>query len=248
VTSNVDPGLRAILAGPTLDAGAALLGARLVRDDGTDRRSARIVEVEAYIGEEDRASHARFGRTARNAVMYGEPGTAYVYLVYGMHDCLNIVTEPVGRPAALLIRAVEPIAGIDDMRTSREARAVARRRSAARAAAASRVVSNGTGRRVPDLRLGSGPGLVCAIFDIDRSLTGTDLLSPDSAVRLEPRPAAERPPSLLATPRVGVGYAGEPWTLVPWRLSIAGHPSVSRPIPRALEPTIGPSSPGPDVT
>jgi DNA-3-methyladenine glycosylase len=70
--------------------------------DGSRRRG-RIVEVEAYIGEEDRASHARFGRTARNAVMYGPPGVAYVYLVYGMYDCLNIVTERVGSTAAILV-------------------------------------------------------------------------------------------------------------------------------------------------
>ena len=89
--------LRAILSEPTLDAGRELLGARIVREEAAGARVARIVEVEAYIGEDDRASHARFGRTARNAVMYGLPGTAYVYLVYGMHDCLNIVTEPAGR-------------------------------------------------------------------------------------------------------------------------------------------------------
>jgi len=214
--------LRELLAGATLDAGASLLGARLVRDDGHARRSARIVEVEAYIGEDDRVSHARFGRTARNAVMYGEPGTAYVYLVYGMHDCLNIVTEPVGRPAALLVRAVEPLEGIAQMRASREARAVARRRPGA----------TRPRRHVADGRLGSGPGLVCAIFDIDRSLTGADLLAPDSPVRLEPRPAGEPRPTPVASPRVGVGYAGEPWTVLPWRLSIADHPSVSRPLPR----------------
>ena len=87
---------RALLAGPTLEAARALLGARLVRDDATGRRVGRIVEVEAYIGRDDRASHARFGRTARNAVMFGPPGQAYVYLVYGMYDCLNVVTEPDG--------------------------------------------------------------------------------------------------------------------------------------------------------
>src|SRR3954447_14407046 len=173
-------GLRQTLRGPTLEAGRALLGARLVRRDprGDGDRIARIVEVEAYIGEEDLASHARFGRTARNAVMFGEPGTAYVYLVYGMHDCLNIVTEEPGRPAALLIRAVEPLQGLERMRSSRAARAEGRRPTGPTGARGARAI--------PDSRLGSGPGLVCAILDIDRSLTGTDLLDPAALVRLEP--------------------------------------------------------------
>ena len=97
---------RARLAGPTLEAARGLLGTRLVRDDETGRRSGRIVEVEAYIGVDDRASHARFGPTARNRPMFGSPGHAYVYLVYGIYDCLNIVTEPAGSPAAVLVRAV----------------------------------------------------------------------------------------------------------------------------------------------
>jgi DNA-3-methyladenine glycosylase len=215
--------LRELLAGPTLEAGRGLLGARLVRDDETGRRVVRIVELEAYIGEDDRASHARFGRTARNGVMYGPPGTAYVYLVYGMHDCLNIVTEPAGRPAALLVRAVEPLEGIDRMRASRARRTGERRRSGASPNLA----------RGPDSRLGSGPGLVCAILDLDRSLTGTDLLDPGATIRIEPRPPDEPAPDIVAGPRVGIAYAGEPWTSVPWRLSIAGNPSVSRPLPGA---------------
>jgi len=219
--------LRAILSGPTLDAGRELLGARIVRDDPAGARVVRIVELEAYIGEDDQASHARFGRTARNAVMYGLPGTAYVYLVYGMHDCLNIVTDPAGRPAALLVRAVEPLQGIEEMRAARLRRARDRRRSP----------SDPTGRpapgtrAIPDVRLGSGPGLVCAILDLDRSLTGRDLLDPSGSIRIEPRPADDPAPSIVTSPRVGIAYAGEPWTSLPWRLSIAGHPSVSRPIP-----------------
>ncbi|HEY7131488.1 MAG TPA: DNA-3-methyladenine glycosylase [Candidatus Limnocylindrales bacterium] len=216
--------LRDLLAGPTLDAGRGLLGARLVRHDRTGLRLGRIVEVEAYIGEDDRASHARFGRTARNAVMYGPPGTAYVYLVYGMHDCLNIVTEPVGTPAALLVRAVEPLEGLDLMRESRDRRAGERRRVAAPIV---------TKAGPSDARLGSGPGLVCAIFGIDRGLTGADLLDRHAAVHLEPRPDDEPALDVVATERVGIAYAGEPWASRPWRLSIAGNPSVSRPLPWA---------------
>ena len=196
------------------------------------RRVARIVELEAYVGEDDRASHARFGRTARNAVMYGAPGTAYVYLVYGMHDCLNIVTEPAGRPAALLVRAVEPLEGVDAMRAARSRRARERRRAVPGADRAA------PGAQTPANRIGSGPGLVCAILDLDRSLTGADLLDPAGTVRLEPRPPDEPVPAVVASPRVGIGYAGEPWTSVPWRLSIAGHPAVSRPAP------VDPARPG----
>ena len=208
-----------LLALPTLEVARALLGWRLVRDDPSGRRVGRIVELEAYIGEDDRASHARFGHTARNAVMYGPPGRAYVYLVYGMHDCLNIVTEPAGRAAALLVRAIEPIEGADLMRAAREQRAVARRRARGMASAD------------PDVRLASGPGLVCAAFDLDRGLTGADLFEPRASIRVEAPPAGEPAPRVVTRPRVGVGYAGEPWTTVPWRFAIAGHPAVSRPAP-----------------
>lgn len=183
------------------------------------------MEVEAYIGQDDKASHARFGRTARNRVMFGPPGLAYVYLVYGMHACLNVVTEPTGSPAAVLIRAVEPLEGVGVMRASRIARASANRRftSADEAAAdASRLA------RVPDVRLASGPGLVAAAFGLDPGWTGTDLCDPAGALRLEvgePAPTAQ----VAATPRIGIGYAGEPWTSRRWRLLLTGHPSVSGP-------------------
>jgi DNA-3-methyladenine glycosylase len=221
-----------ILELPTLSVARALLGWRLVREEGAGRRSGRIVELEAYIGEDDRASHARFGRTARNEVMYGPPGRAYVYLVYGMHDCLNIVTEPAGTPAALLVRAIEPLEGIDLMRASRARRAVERRRSAAVEARGEAEAGAGGPPRLAaraDHRLASGPGLVCAAFDLDRSLTGQDLFAPDAAIRIEPPPPGEPDPIVVAGPRVGIGYAGEPWTEVPWRLAIAGNPAVSRP-------------------
>jgi DNA-3-methyladenine glycosylase len=182
--------------------------------------------VEAYIGEDDRASHARFGRTARNAVMYGPPGVAYVYLVYGMYDCLNIVTEPVGSPAAILVRAIEPIEGDAAMRAARLERTLARRRgrtTATDAAEAARL------ERLPANRLAAGPGLVAAAFGIDRSFTGRDLLEPDGALNLEQAPADETRPTVVATPRLGIDFAGSPWTDLPWRFAIAGHPSVSGP-------------------
>ena len=161
--------------------------------------------------------------------MFGPPGTAYVYLVYGMHDCLNIVTEPAGRAAALLVRAVEPIEGIELMRASRARRAGERRRAGPTSGEARPQAQ----APPPVARLGSGPGLVCAIFDLDRSLTGRDLLGPDAPIRLEPRPVGEPRADIVEGPRVGIAYAGEPWASKPWRLWIAGNPSVSRPRPIA---------------
>jgi DNA-3-methyladenine glycosylase len=217
------------LAWPTVEAGQGLLGSLLVRDDATGRRTGRIVEVEAYIGREDLASHARFGETNRNRVMFGPPGVAYVYLVYGMHACLNVVTEPDGSPAALLVRAVEPMEGLARMRADRIVRASANRKATTPEQAAADAARIG---RIPDVRLLSGPGLVAAAFGLDTRWTGTDLCDPTSPLRLE-RPSTDDPelPAIVATERVGIGYAGEPWTCQPWRLSLAGHPSVSGPLP-----------------
>ena len=215
---------REVLAGPTLDAAQALLGTHLVRDDGpAGMRVARIVEVEAYIGEDDLASHARPGRTARNAVMFGPPGIAYVYLVYGMHDCLNVVTEPAGRAAAVLIRAIEPIdaASAEAMRAARWKRWVQRRRAAESGPAAAERARLAA---LPDARVASGPGLVTAAFDITRGLTGADLLDPVAALRIQP---GEAPSRVEATPRIGIAYAGEPWRSLPWRLIDPDSPAVS---------------------
>ena len=224
---------RSILAGPTLDAARALLCAHLVRapdDPGGALRVGRIVEVEAYIGLEDRASHARMGPTARNGVMFGPPGAAYVYLVYGMHHCLNVVTEPALRPAAVLIRAVEPVEGIDAMRAARDAASARARRAPVRADATvpPHAMKGAPARRhVGDARLAAGPGLVAAAFSIDRSHSGLDLCDPTSPLRLEAAPAGERTPVVEATPRIGIAYAGEPWASVPWRLIVTGSPSLS---------------------
>ena len=173
--------------------------------------------MEAYDGPDDLASHARFGATPRTRVMFGPPGIAYVYLVYGMYDCLNVVTGADGAGSAVLIRAVEPLEGLEHMR---EGRAVRRARRRGRPMGED---------RTPDHRLASGPGLVGAAFGIDTSWTGTDLCAAGSPLRLESVTAGHEPGRIVASPRIGVDYAGPDWAARPWRFSVAGHRSVSRP-------------------
>ena len=169
----------------TLDVARQLLGKYLVREHQEGTTVGRIVETEAYVGPEDKACHASKGRTARTEVMFGPAGYAYVYLIYGMYDCLNLVTESEDYPAAVLIRAVEPLEGIDLMK--------ARRRT----------------DRLHNLA--SGPGKLCQAFAIDRKLNGGDLC--DKVLYLEDR--GEPVSKVVTTPRIGVDYAGpwkrKPW-------------------------------------
>jgi DNA-3-methyladenine glycosylase len=186
----VDVGLRVtrrFLGGDAQACAIALLGAILVRrlPSGLILRG-RIVETEAYVGVRDRASHAFGGRrTPRNEAMYAKPGTAYVYFTYGMHFCFNVVCAAKGDPQAVLIRAVEPLEGIEEMR----------RRRGMRATASDRLIA-------------SGPARLCQAFAIDRELNAVDLVTSDtlwleSAAR--PTRPTRRP---LRTPRIGVDYAG----------------------------------------
>ncbi len=158
----------------------------------------RIVETEAYVGPHDLACHAARGRTARTEVMFGAAGRAYVYFIYGMYYCLNIVTEEVDHASAVLIRALEPVDGIDLMKKR---------------------------RRTGELRnLASGPGKLCQAFAIDKSLNGADICG--NVLYVEDRGAP--PPKILATPRIGVDYAGK-WKDKPWRFLIRGSEFVSKP-------------------
>ncbi len=207
---------RRLLAANPLTAASTLLGALLVRTglgDQPETIVGRIVEVEAYGGQEDRASHARMGPTARNAPMFGPPGHAYVYLVYGMHTCLNVVAGPEASASAVLIRAVEPLEGMAAMRHAR-------------------ALSRTPGQHVPDARLAAGPGLVGAAFGIGRDLNGVDLCRAGSTLRLASDDIACSPFDVLQGPRIGIAYAGEPAVSLPWRLGIAGSPSLSKPFPR----------------
>jgi len=189
----------------------------LVRGVGEERRVGRIVEVEAYGGPEDRASHARFGRGSRAATMFGAAGRAYVYGVYGMHICLNVVAGPPGQGAAILLRTIEPLEGVAAMRAARLARAVASRRAAAAdpAAEAARL------GRLPVARLAAGPGNLAAAFGVLRDEDGIDLLDLAGSLHLEPEglPGPHRP--IVATARIGVSYAGPGWADRPWRFVLA---------------------------
>jgi DNA-3-methyladenine glycosylase len=169
----------------TLEVARQLLGKYLVREHPDGLTIGRIVETEAYIGPDDKACHASRGRTPRTEIMFGRAGHAYVYLIYGFHYMLNIVTEAIDLPAAVLIRAVEPFAGVELMQARR-----------------------GTQR----LRsLASGPGKLCQAFAIDRTLNGEDLCA--KAIYIQDR--NETAPKVVTTSRIGVEYAGtwkrKPW-------------------------------------
>lgn len=177
------------------------MGCRLVRSLNGQRAAGVIVETEAYIGETDLACHARAGRTARTAVMYGRPGLAYVYFTYGMHWLLNVVSEIEDFPAAVLIRAIEPVEGVALMQAAR-------------------------GQR-PIRELTNGPAKLCQALRIDQAMNGVDLASADGSLWIEAdRTVPAR--SILRGPRIGIGGTPEPWLSKPWRYWIDGNTFVSK--------------------
>jgi len=183
----------------TLTVARELLGKRLVRVVDGQRLSGIIVEVEAYVGEDDAACHAACGRTSRNEAMYGPPGHAYVYFIYGMHHCLNAVTEEEGFPAAVLIRALEPLEGLEIMRRYR------------------------SGKR--DRELTNGPAKLCQALAIGRSFNEVDLCT-SKALFIEEGPMAA-PEEIEASPRIGI-KADELARSVPWRFYLQGNDFVSK--------------------
>jgi DNA-3-methyladenine glycosylase len=205
---HVAPLERSFYARPAITLARALLGCVLVASDDGGLTTGRIVETEAYRGPEDRASHARAGLTPRTAPMFGPPGHAYVYLVYGMHSCLNVVAEEAGAAAAVLIRAIEPVNGVTLMRERRGP-----------AAAAGSVA-----------RLTAGPARLCQAMGVTRALDGHDLTA-GARLWIAAASAAVAPDDVLVGPRVGVAYAGE-WAARPWRFGVRGSGSLSRPFPR----------------
>lgn len=176
-----------------------LLGKLLVVPTGSKRISGRIVEVEAYRGPQDRAAHSYGGRrTKRTETMYGIGGIAYVFFVYGMYYQFNVVTGAAETPHAVLIRAVEPVEGIELMRKRRQAQ--------------------------PDHNLTNGPGKLCIALEIDRRLDAADLLG--DKVWIEEREKLPRS-QIAAGPRIGIDYAEE-WKDKPWRFWVKGNPFVSK--------------------
>lgn len=177
-----------------------LLGKIIVTNFGGEVTMARIMETEAYAGVTDRASHAYGGRrTARTEVMYREGGVAYVYLIYGIHQLFNIVTNISDIPHAILIRAAEPITGIP-------------------------VMLQRTGKKVADFTLTRGPGNVSKALGITLMHTGDSLLGDDFYIASDGYILPEQ--DIIATPRIGVDYAGAD-ALLPYRFIVRGNKYVS---------------------
>jgi DNA-3-methyladenine glycosylase len=192
-----EPLARYELAVDVLDAAHRLLGCTLEADTPDGTVAVRLVEVEAYRGADDPASHCYRGRTPRNAVMWGPAGHLYTYFVYGMHFCANVVCLTEGVPGAVLLRAGEVVS---DLGVARVRRPTARR----------------------DIDLASGPARLAGLLGLDRESNGLDLTDPASPVRLLAGPAVPAA-SVRAGPRVGVSTA----TTRPWRFWVDGSPAVS---------------------
>jgi DNA-3-methyladenine glycosylase len=210
-------------ARPTLRVARDLVGSVLTAGVNGVSVRGRIVEVEAYLGRDDPASHAARGPTGRSAIMFGPPGVAYVYFIYGMHHCLNVVTEPEGTAGAILIRALQPLAGLETM---------TRRRTGSRTA-------QGCVRRVRSRELCNGPGKLCQALGIDRSWNTLSFLAGQGSgtaqgsghwLALE---AGQSPaPRILETPRIGIRKAAAR----PYRFTESGSrwlscPAAVRPCP-----------------
>jgi DNA-3-methyladenine glycosylase len=191
------PALRDRLSRPSLKVAPLLLGAVVSSTVGGEMVAVRLTEVEAYEGLDDPASHAYRGLTRRTAVMFGPAGHLYCYFTYGMHWCANVVCDVDGRASAVLLRAGEVVRGIETARG---------RRTAART----------------DRDLARGPARLATCLGLGAATNGTDLLAPDSPVRLESMPARRRR-GIVTGPRVGISTAAER----PWRFWLDGEPSVS---------------------
>ena len=175
----------------TLKVAHELIGKKLVRQIDGLKLSGMITETEAYCGVEDSACHAHRGMTKRNSVMFGPPGHAYVYFTYGMHYLLNLVTEVEGKPCAVLIRAILPITGLEEMETRRK-------------------------RKGNELT--NGPAKLCQALGIDKSLNGWNLTAGDELWVEDYRNIPAK--RITATPRIGIDYAREEHRQALWRFVV----------------------------
>jgi DNA-3-methyladenine glycosylase len=209
--AGIHPLPRAFFARDPRRVARQLLGKILIRELPDLQLSARIVEVEAYLGAEDPAAHAAAGRTLRNAVLFGPPGHAYIYFIYGNHYCLNVSCEREGDAGGVLFRALEPVSGVEEMARAR------------------RIELRGP-QDWP--KLTSGPGRLCQAFGITRTRdNGLDLTS--SAAELWIGDDACRPRRIAVTPRIGITKAAD----MPLRYLIAGNRFVSS-TKRSLSPSL----------
>ncbi|KSU83572.1 DNA-3-methyladenine glycosylase [Fictibacillus enclensis] len=196
---------------PTLQLARKLLGMELVHQTGKGLTSGIIVEAEAYLGPEDRAAHSYGGRrTPRTEIMYAEAGHVYVYFIYGMHTCFNIVSGPLHKPEAILIRALEPKEGIPLMMTRRNM--------------AVSLMDNGAWNLKELKKLADGPGKLCKAMGITLEDYGVKLNSDHLYLR-EYRDVPEQ--DIVSGPRIGVNYAGEA-ALYPYRFWIKDNLYVSK--------------------
>lgn len=185
---------RDFFARPTLAVARDLLGCLLVHEEphtnGSRRLTGIITETEAYCGEEDLGCHAKAGRTPRTEVMYGPPGHAYVYFTYGMHWLFNCITQPEGQPEAVLLRAIEPIDGLEVIEERRGAQ--------------------------PRHRWTDGPAKLAQALGIDGGHNGLDLTRPGAIIRIQSGPPVPEA-QVTRGPRVGLFTVPEPWKSKPWR-------------------------------
>lgn len=177
-----------------------ILGKVLTRRQNNITYTGRITEVEAYVGEDDLACHASKGKTKRTKIMYGAPGHAYVYLIYGMYHCVNIVTEPKNFPAAVLIRALEPLSGIEQMHTLRHTHNIH--------------------------NLTTGPGKLCQAMNITREHNGIDVTKSKELYITDDGFSVDEK-GIISTPRIGVEYAKH-CAAYPWRYYIKNSEYISK--------------------
>ena len=208
---------REFFSRPATEVAPDLLGCVLWYDSPAGRVAVRLVEVEAYQGSSDPASHAFRGQTARNAVMFGPPGHVYVYFTYGMHFCANLVCQPPGQAEAVLLRAGEVVAG-DELAAERRLRENGRR--------------PGNGRSLRAIDLARGPARLCQALGIDRGLDGADVCDPGSALGIGPgqQPVAAAP-AAVATPEssaaAGPSRAGRPGAVQSGAVQSGAGPAAS---------------------